>query len=60
LCLTGVSFCDLTYSSNLNCCRSPIEADASSDSIAPFDLTPQTELVLSDNFSERKILVQVR
>ncbi|XP_052764126.1 1-phosphatidylinositol 3-phosphate 5-kinase-like isoform X2 [Mya arenaria] len=39
--------------------RSPIDPDNSSDSLAPFDLTPQTEFVVSDNFpSDRKLLLQ--
>lgn len=43
------------------CSRSPSDPDMSTDSLAPFDLTPQTEFVVSDNFtSERRILVQVQ
>ncbi|XP_053382356.1 LOW QUALITY PROTEIN: 1-phosphatidylinositol 3-phosphate 5-kinase-like [Mercenaria mercenaria] len=39
--------------------RSPSDPDISTDSIAPFDLTPQTEFVVADNFtSERKMLIQ--
>jgi hypothetical protein len=41
-------------------CRSPSDPDISIEGIAPFDLTPQTEFVVSDNFSsERKMLIQV-